>query len=213
MALSRERIVAAALELVAADGLAALSTRRLGERLGCEAMSIYHHYAGKRHLLDALVDHAIASLEWPPEDLPPLERVRFAMYAYRAMAHRFPALFALIALHRLNTETGVRFIEGILRLVQGVVPDAELAARQFRTVGYFLAGAALDETSGYVRGPSAANPVSDGFILRECPRLVAASRYFKQDQWDRTFALGVETMLQAMLRDGAVRRPGMRSLP
>ena len=198
--------------MVAADGLAALSTRRLGERLGCEAMSIYHHYPGKQHLLDAMVDHAIGSLEWPPEDLPPMERLRFAMYAYRAMAHRFPALFPLVALHRLNTETGVRFIERILHLVQDVVPDAELAARHFRTVGYYLAGAALDETSGYAKGPSAAVPVSDEFVVRECPRLVAASRYFKADQWDRTFALGVDALLQAMLHDaGATSSPAKRA--
>jgi AcrR family transcriptional regulator len=211
-ALTRESILEAALAMVAADGLAALSTRRLGERLGCEAMSIYHHYPGKQHLLDAMVDHAIGSLEWPPEDLAPVERLRFAMYAYRAMAHRFPALFPLVALHRLNTETGVRFIERILHLVQDVVPDAELAARHFRTVGYYLAGAALDETSGYAKGPSAAVPVSDEFVVRECPRLVAASRYFKSDQWDRTFALGVDALLQAIVRDAGpqnspVKRP------
>jgi AcrR family transcriptional regulator len=204
-ALTRETILEAALALVAADGLAALSTRRLGEHLGCEAMSIYHHYPGKQHLLDAMVDHAIGSLEWPPDDLPALERVRFAMYAYRRMAHRFPALFPLVALHRLNTETGVRFIERILHLVQDVVPDAELAARHFRTLGYYLAGAALDETSGYAKGPSAAVPVSDEFVVRECPRLVAASRYFKPEQWDRTFALGVDALLQAMQRDAVAK--------
>lgn len=128
------------------------------------------------------------------------------------LQHRFPALFPLVALHRLNTETGVRFIEGILRLVQGVIPDAGLAARHFRTIGYFLAGAAPDETSGYARGPSAAVPVSDEFILRECPHLVAASRYFKRDQWDRTFAMGVDAMPQALQRDGAPQNPGPRGI-
>lgn len=200
-ALTRERIVAAALDLVAADGLAALSTRKLGERLGCEAMSIYHHFAGKQHLLDAMVDHVIASFDWPPQGRPARERLRLAMHAYRAMAHRFPALFPLVALHRLNTETGVRFIEGILALVQDVVADPEAAARHFRTLGYFLAGAALDETAGYARGPSAATPVSNEFIAKECPRLAASARWFRQDQWDATFALGVETMLQALAPD------------
>lgn len=204
--LSRDTILQAALDLVAADGLAALSTRRIGERLGCEAMSIYHHYPGKQHLLDAMVDHAIGSIEWPPEDLPPVDRLRFAMDAYRAMAHRFPALFPLVALHRLNTETGVLFIERVLHLVQDVVTDPELAARHFRTLGYYLAGAALDETSGYAKGPSAAVPVSDAFVVRECPRLVAASRYFKPQEWDRTFALGAEALLEAMQRD-AVAKP------
>ena len=199
--LNRARIVQAALALVDKDGLASLSTRRLGERLGCEAMSIYHHFPGKQHLLDAMVDHAIASFEWPPEGPPPLVRLRKALEAYRAMAHRFPALYPLVALHRLNTPTGVRFIEGILALVQAVVPNAELAARHFRALGYYVMGAALDETAGYARGPSAAVPVDDAFIARECPRLSAAARWFQREQWDATFELGMQALLAAAERD------------
>lgn len=205
--LSRDRILAAALEQTQAEGLAALSTRKLGERLGCEAMSIYHHFRSKHHLLDAMVDHAIASIELPPRQLPPRERLRAAMYAYRAMAHRFPALFPLVAVHRLNTPTGVRFIEGILELVQAMLPDVEQSARHFRTLGYFLAGAGLDETSGYARGPSAVEPVADEVVARECPRLMAAAPFFKAEHWDATFALGVEVLLAAIERDAA-RLPG-----
>lgn len=150
--LSRERIVAAALDQVAAEGLAGLSTRKIGERLRCEAMSIYHHFPSKQHLLDAMVDHAIATVDTPPADLTPLDRLRHAAHSYRAMANRFPALFPLVAVHRLNTPTGVRFIEAILALVQAVLPDPALSARHFRTLGYYLVGSGLDETSGYARG-------------------------------------------------------------
>ena len=206
-ALTRDRILKAALDLVAEDGLAQLSTRRLGLRLGCEAMSIYHHYPNKHHLLDAMVDHVVASFEAPPPGLPPLERLRLSMYAFRAAAHRYPAMFPLVAVHRLNTPTGVRWIESILTLVQDVVRDPERAARHFRSIGYFLTGAALDETSGYARGPSAADPVDPAFIARECPRLVAASRYFDSSQWDTTFEFGVKTMLDAVQRDAAMPPP------
>jgi AcrR family transcriptional regulator len=201
--LSPERILGAALALTDEEGLAALSTRRLGQRLGCEAMSIYHHFPSKHHLLDAMVDHAIASIEWPPPGGAPLQRMRELLYAYRAMAHRFPALFPLVGVHRLNTPTGVRFIEGTLALIHDVLPDAELAARHFRTLGYYLVGAALDETSGYARGPSAAEPVDDELLRRECPRLVAAAPFFQAGQWDATFALGAEAMLAALARDAA----------
>lgn len=204
-ALSRDSILQAALALVADDGLAAFSTRRLGERLGCEAMSIYHHYPSKHHLLDAMVDHVVGGIQVPPPGLPPLERLRRAMYAYRAAAHRHPALYPLVAVHRLNTPTGVRFIESILALVQAVLPDAERSARHFRVLGYYLAGAALDETSGYARGPSAAEPVSGEFIARECPRLTGAAPFFRREQWDATFALGVEALLAALERDAAVK--------
>ena len=203
-ALSPDSILAAALALVDEDGLAAFSTRRLGQRLGCEAMSIYHHYPSKHHLLDAMVDHVVGGIEAPPPGLPPLQRLRRAMYAYRAAAHRHPALFPLVAVHRLNTPTGVRFIESILALVQAVLPDAERSARHFRVLGYYLAGAALDETSGYARGPSAAEPVSGEFIGRECPRLAGAARFFQHEHWDTTFALGVEALLAALERDAAL---------
>src|ERR1041384_2500952 len=74
--LTRERIVAAAMALSAKDGVEALSMRRLGATLGVEAMSLYHLFPSKQHLIDALVDEAIGSLEFPPEDLPAVERMR-----------------------------------------------------------------------------------------------------------------------------------------
>jgi AcrR family transcriptional regulator len=205
-ALSRERILATALELVRDETLAALSTRRLAQRLGCEAMSIYHHFPGKRHLIDALVDHAIATVAWPPPTLEPVARLRALMHAYRSMAQRFPQLFPLVAIHRLNTPVGVAFVESALEVVGAVVPDPELAARHFRTIGYYLMGACLDETSGYATGPSAAEPVDDAYIAEHCPRLAQAAGYFQRPHWDRTFELGAEALIAAAVRDGRPRR-------
>jgi len=198
--LTQQRIVAAALEEIHADGLAAFSTRKLGQRLGCEAMSIYHHFPSKQHLLDALVAHAIGSVDVPEPGADPADneaRMRRCVYSYRAMARRWPALFPLVAVHRLNMPSGVRFIESILRLMNALLGDVELSARQFRTLGYYLNGACLDETAGYARGPSAVEPVDDALIERECPSLVAAAPYFKEAHWDATFELGLAALLDA----------------
>jgi len=207
--LSRERIVQVALKQVHHDGLAQLSTRRLGQELGCEAMSIYHHFPSKAHLLDAMVDHATATVEIPGPDMPPEERLRKVCYAYRAMAHRFPALFPLVAVHRHNTPTGVRFINAVIAIIQDLEPDRELAARQFRTVGYYLVGACLDETSGYAKGPSAAEPVSDAYVAQHCPALMSAAPYFKSEHWDATFELGLRAMMDDFARS-APRRPAAK---
>jgi AcrR family transcriptional regulator len=193
--LTPERIVEAALALVHDDSLAGLTTRRLGERLGCEAMSIYHHFPSKQHLLDALVAHAIGSVE-VPEPGPDLEaRTRALLESYRAMARRWPALFPLVAVHRLNMPAGVRFIESILRLLHAQFGDDEATARHFRAMGYYLIGACLEETAGYARGPSAAEPVDDAFIARECPRLMAAAPYFQEAHWNRTWQLGIDALI------------------
>jgi AcrR family transcriptional regulator len=49
--LSRDRIIAAAMDLADADGLGALSMAKLAERLGCGTMSLYRHVSNKDELL------------------------------------------------------------------------------------------------------------------------------------------------------------------
>ncbi|WFE59273.1 TetR/AcrR family transcriptional regulator [Micromonospora sp. WMMD712] len=61
--LSRETIVAAAIDLADRDGLAGLSMRRLAQHLGVDAMSIYYHLRDKDTLLAAMVDAVAAEIE------------------------------------------------------------------------------------------------------------------------------------------------------
>lgn len=60
--LSRERVLAAAVALADAQGLPALTMRRLAADLGVEAMSLYHHLPGKSGLLDGLADSVIGEI-------------------------------------------------------------------------------------------------------------------------------------------------------
>lgn len=203
--LSRERIVRAAFDLADREGLEAFSMRKLGRALGVEAMSLYHFFPTKQHLVDALVESAVESVPMPPEGLAPIERLRRVCRDYRAMAHRHAKLFPIIAVHRLNTPAGVRFIERLLGLVRDATGDDELAARYFRAVGYFLMGTGLDETSGYAKGPSAAEPVGDEYVARECPLLARSARYFARSEWDRTFELGLEALLADIERSTRAR--------
>ncbi len=196
--LTRNRVLLAAHALIERDGLAAFSIRGLGARLGCEPMSVYHYFPSKAHLLDALVDRAIESVPVPAPAADSEDQLRQVCRAYRAMARRQPRLYQLIALHRFNTPTGVRFIEGVLALIHALSRDPRLVAQWFRAIGYYLTGAALDETAGYASGPSAVSTVSDDYIARECPRLCAVAPYFKPEWWDSTFELGLETLLAGM---------------
>ena len=197
-ALSHERVVAAALRLVDAHGLQALTFRRLGEALGCEAMSVYHYFPSKRHLLDALVAHLLGGVGEPPAEQAPIDRLRYLGREYRSMAHRHPRFFPHAALHRLNMPAGVAFIERMLRHFRNALPDDRLAAQAFRIFGYYVIGAALDETAGYAAGPPAAEPVTDEFIARECPHLAAAAPYFKHPHFESTFDMGFEIMLRGI---------------
>jgi AcrR family transcriptional regulator len=59
-ALSRERIVAAAIEILDADGESALTFRELAARLATGSGAIYWHVASKNELLTAATDDVIA---------------------------------------------------------------------------------------------------------------------------------------------------------
>ena len=63
--LTRERILAAAIAIADSDGVDALTMRRLGQALGVEAMSLYHHVPGKDAVLDGIVDMVLADVELP----------------------------------------------------------------------------------------------------------------------------------------------------
>ena len=198
--LTREILVDAALALVDREGLEALSYRRLAEAVGCEAMSLYHYFPSKGHLQDAVLDRVFGALEVPPPGSPWIERLRKAAWNYRAMALGHPKLYPLMAVHRMNTKVGVRKLDQIIGLFREGGFDDAVAASLFRDVGYYITGAALDETAGYAKGPSAAEPVTDAEITRDCPNLAAVAPYFKPQHFEQTFAAGLEMLLTDMVR-------------
>jgi AcrR family transcriptional regulator len=63
--LSRERILGVALELAAADGVDALSMRRLAQELDVWPMSVYRYFQDKDALLDAMAADLLEQLPEP----------------------------------------------------------------------------------------------------------------------------------------------------
>jgi len=65
--LTVERIVAAAVAVADADGLAALSMRRVAERLGVGTMSLYTYVPAKAELIDVMLDRVLGEVDRPHE--------------------------------------------------------------------------------------------------------------------------------------------------
>jgi AcrR family transcriptional regulator len=63
--LSRERILQVALQKADAEGLEALSMRKLAQELGVKAMSLYNHVANKDDMVDGMVDLVVGEIELP----------------------------------------------------------------------------------------------------------------------------------------------------
>jgi AcrR family transcriptional regulator len=67
--LSRERVLDAAVTFADEAGVEAVSMRKLGERLGVEAMSLYNHVKNKEDLLDGMVDLVVTEINLPDPDI------------------------------------------------------------------------------------------------------------------------------------------------
>jgi len=196
-ALSRERIELAALALIEESGLDGFSLRKLAGKLGCEAMRLYNYFRNKAELLDALVERLIRSFAFPEAGLSRPDAIRFMAYQWRRIAQDHPNFFPFFSMHRMNSETGVEFLDRVLRVLMDLgMPQAE-AARFFRVMNYYLIGATLDEIAGYAKGSSSTHPVSEEVIRERYPALAEASRYFSPDQFDATFEFGLRLIIGA----------------
>jgi AcrR family transcriptional regulator len=201
--LSSERIELAALKQIEEEGMAAFSTRKLAARLGYEAMSIYHYFPSKGHLMDALVNRIVASelTVISPRQGPWRALLEKTAREWRAMALKHPALFPYLANHRFNTPTALRFLDGVISVLTHVGLEHERAIRFFRSVGYYLNGAMMDETAGYSRGPSTVDPVPQEVMERDFPEVVAAGRWFAEPEREQTFEVGLKLLLDGIERE------------
>lgn len=88
--LTKDELFTAALAIADAEGLEALSMRRLAAEVGVEAASLYHHLPNKDALLDGVVVRMRSEMRIPdplPEDWKELMLAIFAEYRRIHAAH------------------------------------------------------------------------------------------------------------------------------
>ena len=196
--LTRERIVLKALELIERDGLDGFSFRKLANDLHCEAMSIYYHFPSKAHLFDALVAQCLSKHKWLPEVTHWRTALHHVLVEFRQIAHRNPAFFPFMVLYRMNSPEGLAVLEGILSIFHRAGFSPEQSAKYFRMLSYYVTGAALDETSGYAKGPSAAEPAPNEIVARDYPTVISVGPYFKPGSFDAIFFTGLDLLLDGI---------------
>jgi len=103
--LTRARVVETALSFVDDNGLAALSMRKLGGRLGVEAMSLYNHVDNKDDLLRAIVVHLLDMVEIPDSTTGSWRvHVEAMTGSFRTVGLALPEAFTLLVGRRPGNE-------------------------------------------------------------------------------------------------------------
>ncbi|MEV5956077.1 TetR family transcriptional regulator [Streptomyces sp. NPDC051987] len=100
--LTEAGIYAAALRLIDADGVEALTMRKLATELDANPMSLYHHVPNKEAVLRGVARTVGAQFRTVPLEggTPWQERIRLLATDFRTLAHRHPNLMAYSFSHQ-----------------------------------------------------------------------------------------------------------------
>ncbi|WP_051393201.1 TetR/AcrR family transcriptional regulator C-terminal domain-containing protein [Glycomyces arizonensis] len=178
--ITAEQVVTAAIELLDAEGLNALTMRNLGARLGVTAMSLYRHLPGRDAVLSAVVNRLFASALTGLDPGPTWSEAvtRFAV-SYRRMLLGHPHAVPLLATHPLDVDAALPLLAGVLDRFDDTGIGREQALITLQSVGVYVLGHALAQV-GTPPGEDGAAPPSDPAAL---------------DYYDRWFAAGLDAIV------------------
>jgi AcrR family transcriptional regulator len=211
--LTRERILVGALEVLDADGLEGLTMRRLADRLGVGAMSLYRHVTDRDDLLDLVVEGILAETEAPTPSgswRPDLEAIARAA---RAGLLRHRSATVLVTTRLGLGRGGLAAVERTLAVLRGAGFDDATAVAANRALGNLVAGAVLYEAAGLggAQGAARARRRDEGRALMAglpadlYPNLRAAGDALFTVTADEAFETGLGALLDGF--EGLLARP------
>ena len=155
--LSRERICAAAIELVDREGIAGLTMRALGRECGVQAMSLYRYVANKDDLLDAVQEGIVAQMQPIAAGLAWADAVEASAREFRRVLALHPRAIPLFV-RPAATEGAFTQLEQVWATLVTAGFDDNDALRAFQALLAFVVGQAMWQFT-----PEGARPVDDEF--------------------------------------------------
>jgi AcrR family transcriptional regulator len=144
--LTKERVLEQAIALADADGIEALTMRKLGQALGVEAMSLYNYVTNKGELVSAMVDRVVEQFELP-DDEPRWDAAirRCAISAHDLLIeHQWACSLALLPSDmRMVGGPRIRYMEWLLRRLREAGFSAEIAYSAYHTLDSHIFGFTL----------------------------------------------------------------------
>ena len=147
MALTRQQVLLAAVELADRDGLASLSMRSLARHVGVEAMSLYHHVANKEALLDGMVDVVFSEMHLPRSDRDWADEMRKRSASGREALTRHRWAVGLMDSRSAPGPDTLRHHDAVLGSLRAGGFPVRLAAHAFAVLDAYLYGFMVQELS------------------------------------------------------------------
>jgi AcrR family transcriptional regulator len=213
-ALTRERILRAAISLADRDGIESLSMRKLGRKLGVEAMSLYNHCQNKVDMLDGMVDIVFGEIDLPANGVDWQIAMRQRAISARQALLRHPWAIGLMESRSTPGAATLRHHDSVLGSLRRAGFSIEMAGHAYSVLDGYIYGFTLTELTLPFRDSKGSAKVA-GNILRgvrpdEIPYLAEMAVEYTMKpgyNYGDEFEFGLDLILDGIKRVGARSDP------
>jgi AcrR family transcriptional regulator len=145
--LTRQRVLQAAVALADEGGIESLTMRKLGQALGVEAMSLYHHVTNKDGLLDGMVDLVFGEIDLPADGVGWKAAMRRRAVSARAALRRHPWAIGLMESRSTPGPANLRHHDAVIGCLRHAGFSVALTAHAYSLLDSYVYGFALEEAS------------------------------------------------------------------
>jgi AcrR family transcriptional regulator len=202
--LTQERIVDAALRVMDAEGLEAVTMRRIGRELGVEAMSLYNHVEDKDDILNGVTERVMTEFEYPPFSGDWLEDARAMAREWRRLLGLHPSVCQLLAERHKPLEglASYRAMDAALGLLRSAGLSDRDAAQAFNALGSYILGYVTME-QGLMLGNDEENArqhdmAMDALQGSGLDNVVACLPHFAECNPDHQFEFGLDLIFRGI---------------
>jgi AcrR family transcriptional regulator len=207
--LTRERVVAEALTLIAQEGAEALTMRTLGARLGVVPGALYRHVRGKEQLQDLIVDGVLAEVDCDIHHaLPWTEQVKVLAHRLRKVLEDHPGIASLLKTRDPLGPHSLALAEAfLLPLHSAGFPHREAGHAFFLivdyTLGFEVSSARISVNEHRVQDAATRKRLHEFFRSLpddRFPTLIALGEHVWLNNRDERFAAGINALIDGLER-------------
>ena len=183
--LTREKVLAAGVELADEVGIESLTIRKLADKLGVGAMTIYHHVPSKEEIIDGMVEMVFSEIERPPADADWRSAMRQRCISARKVLNRHPWAAPLMESRVPPGPENLSHHDAVIGCLRNGGLSIQMTAHAYAILDSFIYGFAFEE---------AVLPAGGGEGFAEIAEEIAAQ--FPADEYPYVAELTFEHVLK-----------------
>ena len=205
--LTRQRVVAEALAVIAHGGVQAMSMRALAARLGVVPGALYHHVGNKQQLQDLVLDGVLAEIDFDLDSsMPWAEQLKILAHRLRQVLEAHPGVAGILKTRDPLGPHSLALAEAFLEPLQAAGFGDRQAGLAFfllvdYTIGFAVSSPRTSVNEQRVRDPATRTQLHQFFRSLppdRFPALVTLGEHVWVDNRNERFTAGLDALVAGL---------------